>query len=134
MLILCHNLLTETNTIKTMLQTIFTHFTALTALITLGSVVLHDANIDKALGTQIGAISLVTRSSETDMTGKLIRPETSQHTHTERTSLSRVIKDLNANPRIQPRQETHRRTSQRRISKGFWEFDGYRVLLAMLAR
>lgn len=117
-----------------MLQTLLTNFTALTALITISSLIMHDANIDKALTTRLGTTSLVSRSADVNMPGKMITPEVNHHTHAERTSLTRVVKDMNANPRIQPQQMTQRRSSQRRISKGFWEFDGYRLLLAMLAR
>lgn len=117
-----------------MFHNLFAQCTAITALTTIGCVVMHDANIDKAFTNHLGSVSLVSQSSDADMPERMTGPESHHHTHSESTSLGQATREANGIPRIQPRKENQHRTSQKRISKGFWNFDSYRLLLAMLIR
>lgn len=88
-------------------------------LSTVGSVVVHDTNVDKALVT-------VTSVSE-DGASAVVVPGNTPHTHSERGSLHQAIRDLNAGqPRTQPRNQQDKKYVQAKpTARGHHPFDNY---------
>lgn len=94
-------------------QTLTNFFAVALALLTVGGLLLHDTNIDKAM------IKAVSSQAE------VLPPGGLPHTHSERHSLHQAIRDLNASqPRTQPRsQEDRRHVQSKPTTRGHHPFD-----------
>lgn len=85
-----------------------------------GSLVLHDTNIDKA--TLVAADNRIEWFS-----APVTRPGNMPHTHSERASLYQAIRDLHSSqPRTQPRSQYEKKYVQSKPSaRGHHPFDNY---------
>jgi hypothetical protein len=98
----------------------------LISLCTASGVLLHDMRIDKAMTTALAAPS---NQAVYETGSKLVNFTTDLHTHTERSSFSQAVHDLNTQtPRVQPRNmEDRKHLLPKYAARGHHAFDNYNL-------
>lgn len=88
----------------------------LISLGTIGSLLVHDTNVDKATITALSAKTMT----------EVAAPGNMPHTHSERNSLYQAVRDLRVSqPRIQPRGYEDKKFIQNKQPRGYHPFDNY---------